>query len=250
MKTSRVELTSNSKTIFNGVMHIGSVFVTRPLQAVSAVFEEPCDFVHFHILSGCYQRVRRDAIVRLPSPIRDLPDLIIRDTFAELLGRALIQSGCVGYGPYTRSIGQTLLVHLTRPAPELSAINALPKWRLKRVEEYVAANLERGSSLSELAKLAGLSRMHFAAQFRAATGYRPHDYILQKRIEAARTLLCTTDTPLAQIALSVGFQAQAHFSTVFKRLTGDTPARWRRSAVTQKRAPKLAASSSIGQSRS
>jgi AraC-like DNA-binding protein len=37
--------------------------------------------------------------------------------------------------------------------------------------------------------------------------------------------------PLAEIALTVGFQAQAHFSTVFKRLTGETPARWRCSVI-------------------
>jgi AraC-like DNA-binding protein len=73
--------------------------------------------------------------------------------------------------------------------------------------------------------------MHFAAQFRAATGYRPHDYLLYQRIESAKTMLSSTDTPLAEIALNVGFQAQAHFSTVFKRLTGETPGRWRFSVV-------------------
>jgi AraC family transcriptional regulator len=85
-------------------------------------------------------------------------------------------------------------------------------------------------SLSDLANVAGLSRMHFAAQFRAATGYRPHDYLLYQRIESAKEILSGTDVPLAQVALTVGFHAQAHFSTVFKRLTGDTPARWRCSA--------------------
>ena len=41
-------------------------------------------------------------------------------------------------------------------------------------------------------------------------------------------MLSSIDMPLAEVALSVGFQAQAHFSTVFKRLTGQSPARWRR----------------------
>ena len=76
--------------------------------------------------------------------------------------------------------------------------------------------------------MAGLSRMYFAGQFRAATGYRPHDYLLHQRIESAKSMLSSTDMRLAEVALSVGFQAQAHFSTVFKRLTGQSPARWRR----------------------
>jgi AraC family transcriptional regulator len=103
----------------------------------------------------------------------------------------------------------------------------LPKWRLRRVEEYVGTNFDHGITLSDLARVAGLSRMHFAAQFRAATGYRPREYLLHQRIERAKSLLSNSDTVLAEVALTVGFCTQAHFSTVFKRITGETPARWR-----------------------
>jgi transcriptional regulator GlxA family with amidase domain len=72
--------------------------------------------------------------------------------------------------------------------------------------------------------------MHFAAQFRAATGYRPREYLLNHRIEHAKSLLTTTQRPLAEIALAVGFSTQAHFSTVFKRISDQTPARWRAAA--------------------
>jgi AraC family transcriptional regulator len=106
-------------------------------------------------------------------------------------------------------------------------VNALPKWRLRRVEQHIAAHFERSISLHELAGIAGLSRMHFAAQFRAATGYRPREYLLNHRIAQAKSLLTTTGRPLAEIALAVGFSTQAHFSTVFKRISGQTPARWR-----------------------
>ena len=94
-------------------------------------------------------------------------------------------------------------------------------------ERRFADHFDRCISLSELANVAGLSRMHFAAQFRAATGYRPREYLLNHRIEHAKTLLATTGRPLAEIALAVGFSTQAHFSTVFKRISGQSPARWR-----------------------
>ena len=87
--------------------------------------------------------------------------------------------------------------------------------------------LDRGITLADLAQVAGLSRMHFAAQFRAATGYRPREYLLHQRIENAKSLLSNTDMTLAEVALTVGFCTQAHFSTVFKRITSETPARWR-----------------------
>jgi len=69
--------------------------------------------------------------------------------------------------------------------------------------------------------------MHFAAQFRAATGQRPHDYLLQLRIERARELLLTSRLPLVEIAFEVGFKTQAHFTTVFARFVGETPNAWR-----------------------
>jgi AraC-like DNA-binding protein len=104
---------------------------------------------------------------------------------------------------------------------------ALQKWRLKRVVTYIDEHIGEPISLSDLAGAAGLSRMYFAARFRAATGVRPHDYILRQRIEWAKALLIQSGESLVDIALDVGFQTQAHFTTVFKRFVGTTPGRWR-----------------------
>jgi AraC-like DNA-binding protein len=105
----------------------------------------------------------------------------------------------------------------------------LPQWRLKRVREYIDAHLDQPLTLASIAALTGLTRMHFAAQFRAATGVRPHEYLLRRRIEFAQRLLSESSMPIVEIALSVGFQTQAHFTTVFKRFVEDTPYQWRRS---------------------
>ncbi|SEF10367.1 Helix-turn-helix domain-containing protein [Rhizobiales bacterium GAS191] len=105
---------------------------------------------------------------------------------------------------------------------------ALPKWRLKRAIDYVDTHLDEAVMLADLAKAVGLTSMHFAAQFRAATGIRPHEYVLRRRIERAQQLLLTANARLVDVALSVGFQTQAHFTTVFKRFAGTTPHQWRR----------------------
>jgi AraC-like DNA-binding protein len=104
---------------------------------------------------------------------------------------------------------------------------ALQKWRLKQVVQYVDKHLDRKITLPQLAAVAGLSRMHFASQFRAATDLRPHEYLLKRRIERAKELLCQSSMTLVEISLAVGFQTQAHFTTVFKRFVGDTPRQWR-----------------------
>jgi AraC-like DNA-binding protein len=69
--------------------------------------------------------------------------------------------------------------------------------------------------------------MHFASQFRAATNLRPHEFVLRRRVQRAEELLQNTTTPIVEIALSIGFQTQAHFTTIFKRFVGSTPHRWR-----------------------
>jgi len=106
-------------------------------------------------------------------------------------------------------------------------IRPLQKWRLKRVVEYVENHLSEKIASSDLAAIAGLSRMHFASQFRKATGLRPHEFLLRRRIQRAEELLRNTTMPVVEIAMTVGFQTQPYLTTVFKRFTGCTPGRWR-----------------------
>jgi AraC family transcriptional regulator len=105
--------------------------------------------------------------------------------------------------------------------------SGLPKWRLKRAVDYVDANLGQSIGLTEMAASAGLSRMHFAAEFRAATGMRPHEFLLRRRTERARALLSGSSLPLVEIAQAVGFKSQSHFTTVFTRFVGKPPSTWR-----------------------
>jgi AraC-like DNA-binding protein len=124
-----------------------------------------------------------------------------------------------------------LIRFLERPADAPSQDRAnvgLPKWRLKRVMAYIEANLEETISLAALANAAGLSPTYFAAQFKASTGLRPHDYVMRRRIESAQRQLLDPRLSVIEIAMSVGFQTQAHFTTTFKRIVGETPCRWRR----------------------
>jgi AraC family transcriptional regulator len=124
----------------------------------------------------------------------------------------------------------SLVETLAPPMPETEkkrAVAAFPKWRLMRVLRYIETNIGEPITLANLAATVGLSRMYFAKQFRATTGIRPHEFVLRKRIERAQQLLMATSDALVDIALSVGFQTQAHFTTVFKKITGVTPYQWR-----------------------
>ena len=231
LRSTRLKLTRGARTVYDGVMPAGMLQVTGPSQLLTAEFQAPCDFIHFYVRND-YLRERRDAALSSTGqPMRDLGDLTVRDPLAEQLGRTLIEGRNAGDRLYAESVGQTVVMRLAGLQPSRAKVSALSKWRLKRVQEYVDTHIDEALHLPDLATAAGLSRMHFAAQFRAATGYRPHEYLLHQRIERAKAMLSSLEMPLVEVALSVGFRAQAHFSTVFKRLTGETPGRWRRSAV-------------------
>ncbi len=225
LKPTRAILTRDRRVIFDGIMPAGTLYVSAPSRQLDVQFLAPCAFLHLHISAEHFPTRWSQGTAE------GLDDLVLlRDPLAAGLTKALAEQGDAAGHEFAHCIGQILAMHLARPELPRAKVNALPKWRLRRVQQHIAAHFERSISLSELASIAGLSRMHFAAQFRAATGYRPREYLLNHRIEHAKSLLTTTQRPLAEIALAVGFSTQAHFSTVFKRISGQTPARWRATA--------------------
>ncbi|MCK1655570.1 helix-turn-helix transcriptional regulator [Bradyrhizobium sp. 149] len=229
LKATRAKLTRDRQVVFDGTMPAGTLYLTAPSKPLAVQFRSPCAFLHFHISADHFPASQTEGL-------NDL--VLLRDPLAAELANALTELGDAADQQFTRCIGQTLAMHLARLELPRARVNALPKWRLRRVEQYVTDHFHRCISLSELANVAGLSRMHFAAQFRVATGYRPREYLLNHRIEHAKTLLATTERPLAEIALAVGFSTQAHFSTVFKRISGQSPARWRLASKGQRREVK------------
>jgi AraC-like DNA-binding protein len=101
---------------------------------------------------------------------------------------------------------------------------------LKRAFDYIEANLTRPIYLAELGNVVGLTRMHFAAQFRAATGCSPYNYILRRKVAYSQQFLLDPQLSIADVAAMMGFSSQAHFTVVFKKVIGKTPVRWRQSA--------------------
>jgi len=63
------------------------------------------------------------------------------------------------------------------------------------------------------------------------TGMTLHQYVLQSRLEYAMSLLHTTDRPVNDIALELGFHSLSHFSNFFKKETGTTPVLYRRGGM-------------------
>ena len=103
----------------------------------------------------------------------------------------------------------------------------LVSWRLRRVTEHIEDNLDKPLHLSELAGVVHMSPWHFARLFKNSTGVPPHRYVVQQRIARARAFLERPETSIADVAHAVGFRTMSHFTTVFRRVVGVTPAAYR-----------------------
>lgn len=112
---------------------------------------------------------------------------------------------------------------------QLSSIRGgLAPWQIKRVLEAMEEHLPGDIRLQGLADIAGLSPAHFGRAFKHSTGLSPHRWLQRRRIERAQELMARTPCTLAEVALAVGFSAQAPFTTAFRRIAGTTPGAWRR----------------------
>jgi len=233
LQAGQFELLVDGRPLEQGRVAAGAAYMALPGTASRLSFRSSCDVLQLRV-----PQARLDGILRAHHGGSDVALDRVRvsgaDPTIERLAGTLLLADEAGDEPqalFLDGIAQAILVRLLdseENQSETRRVRRLPKWRLKRVLDLIEADIAQPLRLADLARCAGLSRMHFAAQFRAAMGLRPHDYVTRRRVERSQDLLRRTDMPLAEIALAVGFQTQAHFTTVFRQLCGEPPGRWRR----------------------
>ena len=229
-----VTVFSGGKLIDSGDRPRRSVRLNQPGLRLRGIFRGEYDVVHLHIPNQMiYEYHDPESNQLRATPL--IANHLTVDVVIEKLARFLIHTEALGGAlgqSHADGISLAIAAQLFRGISDHAAArrpheSGLSKWRLKRATEYIAANLAEPITLAAMAAAAGLSRMHFAAQFRASTGLRPHEFLLQKRIERAQALLSGSFMPLVEIALEVAFMTQSHFTTVFARFVGETPHLWR-----------------------
>lgn len=224
---ARLSLRSDTHEVAECDCTAGSYYVSRPGEAISVRCAGPCRALHVAApVQLFWSGTEADHACFSLAPSRDA-------LLLQLARTLLAVPGDIGEGPLGTQVMELFVDRLrdlrAEAAPRTAACRrtALPNWRLQRVDDYLKAHLSEPITLNDMAAAAGLSPMHFAAQFRTTTGYRPHHYLLLCRMEQAKRLIAEAPHSMLDIALEVGFHTQSHFTTVFKRLTGKTPRQWR-----------------------
>lgn len=97
---------------------------------------------------------------------------------------------------------------------------------LRLIDEHLN-EVNQIPTLSELAKLCGLSVRHLTRAFRVSRGCSIADYVAQHQLRNAKRLLLGEQS-VKSIAYSLGFASPSSFSFAFRRATGQTPGEFRR----------------------
>jgi AraC-like DNA-binding protein len=105
--------------------------------------------------------------------------------------------------------------------------------RISRVRDLLESRFDEDVTIATVADVAGLSRVHATRQFTHTYGMPPHAYLNTVRIRHAKTML-RAGASVADVAVSVGFVDQSHFSRRFKRSMGVSPLAWVRSVTGRK----------------
>jgi AraC-like DNA-binding protein len=105
------------------------------------------------------------------------------------------------------------------------AVELLP--HLRRARDHIDRNYAAPLDLDSLARVAGVSKFHFARSFEATYGETPIRYVTRRRIERAQDLLRSANLTVTEICMLVGFASLGSFSSRFSELVGESPTAYR-----------------------
>jgi AraC family transcriptional regulator len=209
----------------------GSLTVTPAREAYALRWEGEREVLVFEIdLESCRQFLpemlpRNDYRIRAVTNADDPQLYHLTKAF-----QAEAEAGCPAGRIYADSLAAAFVASFLgryMEAPETALVTGLSPARLRQVTDYVQANLQGDLSVPKLASLVHTSEFHFSREFRRAMGVTPHQYVVERRIDKAQRLIEKSELSLAEVAWATGFPSQSHFTTVFRRHTGETPSAWR-----------------------
>jgi len=121
-----------------------------------------------------------------------------------------------------------LLVTVCRRAENPAAVEELQRVSIGKALSFLERHYADDISLSQMARVAGMSLRSFQRHFKIVTGASPSQYLRRHRIASCCRLLRETNAPVQSIAADCGIADPVYFCRLFRRMTGTTPGAFRR----------------------
>jgi AraC family transcriptional regulator len=218
-----------------GVGAPGHLAVLSPDVETRWSFDRPGEVVLVYISDELVRCACEENFDRDVRSLEIVPRFLIRDLTLERVAHQLLHE-LARPDPRGRlhieMLAQSLAVHFLTSHSNLSNLTRtqacpMSPRRFARAKEFIEANLARDISLLELADAVNMSVFHFAKMFKEASGCAPHQYMTQRRMLEARSLLHRSTLSIAEVATAVGFQSRTHFAVLFHRHLGMSPREFR-----------------------
>jgi len=124
------------------------------------------------------------------------------------------------------------LVESTRRwQPQKSA--KMADFYIREAITYIEQNYTRDFSIEDIAATLGIDRGYFGKLFKRATGQSPQQFLIHYRLIKAANLLKTTELSIREVANSVGYENQLHFSRAFRKMYEVSPREYKKTLLTQ-----------------
>jgi AraC family transcriptional regulator, transcriptional activator of pobA len=102
---------------------------------------------------------------------------------------------------------------------------------LAEVFSVIDRRLGEPLSLRDVANELGITPGHLTTVVRRRTGRTVQEWIIERRMAEARSLLADTELPVGEIARRIGMSDPGYFSRLFRRTHGASPRQWRGRSV-------------------
>jgi AraC-like DNA-binding protein len=212
------------KTIESITVHGPAVIMVGPRHVHGCSWQREGNAIVLYLSQQLHQRLLPDGVhgltVTQASGVQDLLLWQFATIFREL---------CVSNTPseiallhlVAESLATRAVDVIGREQPEI--VRSLAPVLLRKVEEFVRAQLPYDIHVDDLAKCAGYSVPHFSMLFKAAKGITPADYLFRSRMHRAEELLRTGNHFIGEVAKLVGYLDQGHFTSLFREFFGYPP---------------------------
>jgi len=110
---------------------------------------------------------------------------------------------------------------------------------MRRAHDLIDRDYAEALDLDAMAREAGYSKYHFARTFAMAYGETPRAYLTRRRVERAKNLLRTANLSVTEVCFLVGFESLGSFSSLFRRLVGQSPSAYRASSLAAGAVPAI-----------
>jgi transcriptional regulator GlxA family with amidase domain len=123
-----------------------------------------------------------------------------------------------------------------QPFARLARSRQVEDAAIARCQTWIADHYHEPSPVAAMVRLSGLAERSFKRRFQHATGMTPLEYVHTLRLEEAKQMLETGDSPVEAIANEVGYEDAGFFSRLFRRQVSLTPAQYRKRFGAMRRA--------------